>query len=137
MKNVPRGILMTYLVLIIVEVLMISKPGKPLNQVSSYRPISLLPVISKLSEKLLLAQLKPLIIKEQLIPTHQFGFWHQHLTTEQVHRITEITELNIHWKKEKYAQLCSWTWPKPLIRFGMENWSIRWKHQCLDNIVKF
>lgn len=38
----------------IAEVTMVAKPGKPPNDVSSYRPISLLPVISKLFEKILL-----------------------------------------------------------------------------------
>jgi hypothetical protein len=36
----------------IAEVIMISKPGKPSNEVTSHRPISLLPVVSKQFEKL-------------------------------------------------------------------------------------
>jgi hypothetical protein len=36
------------------EIIMIPKPGKSPNNVSSYRPISLLPNISKLLEKLLI-----------------------------------------------------------------------------------
>jgi hypothetical protein len=35
----------------IAEVLMILNPGKPPNKVDSYRPISLLPIMSKLFEK--------------------------------------------------------------------------------------
>lgn len=38
----------------IAEVITIPKPGKPLEEVTSYRPISLLPIISKVYEKLLL-----------------------------------------------------------------------------------
>jgi hypothetical protein len=34
--------------------IMVPKPGKPVNDVTSYRPISLLPIPSKVSEKLLL-----------------------------------------------------------------------------------
>ena len=36
----------------IAEVIMIPKPGKPPHDVTSYRPISLLPVLSKLFEKI-------------------------------------------------------------------------------------
>jgi hypothetical protein len=42
----------------IAEGIMIPKPGKQLNEVTSYRPITLLPVVSKLFEKLLLKRLK-------------------------------------------------------------------------------
>jgi hypothetical protein len=34
-----------------------------------------------------------------LIPNHQFGFRHQHSTTDQVHRITNITEQSLEEKK--------------------------------------
>jgi len=39
------------------KVIMIPKPGKDPTDVTSYRPISLLPVISKILEKLLLSRL--------------------------------------------------------------------------------
>jgi hypothetical protein len=74
------------------KVLMIPKQGKPLNEVTSYRPISLLPIISKLFEKLLLKRLKPLIESKNLIPSHQFGFRDKHATTDPMHRITNIIE---------------------------------------------
>lgn len=41
------------------QITMIHKSGKPINCVSSYRPISLLPILSKLFEKLLLKRLNP------------------------------------------------------------------------------
>lgn len=56
----------------IAEVKMILKPGKPPNVATSYRPISLLPVLSKLVEKLILKRLKPIIQSKKLIPKHQF-----------------------------------------------------------------
>jgi hypothetical protein len=74
------------------EVLVILKPGKPLNKVDSYRPISLLPIMSKPFEKLLLIRLQSVITKKKLIPNHQFGFRKQHSTLEQVHRIIEAIE---------------------------------------------
>jgi hypothetical protein len=76
------------------EVIMIPKPGKNLSEMESYRPISLLPIMSKLFEKLILEHLKPIIAEKHLVPTHQFGFRKKHSTIDQVHRITDIIEKN-------------------------------------------
>lgn len=83
----------------VAEVIMIAKPGKPPHEASSYRPISLLPVLSKLFEKLLLKRLKPIIEDKQLIPNHQFGFREKHSTIDQVHRITHIIEKTLESKE--------------------------------------
>jgi len=76
----------------IAEVILIPKPGKPPTEVTSYRPISLLPIMSKLFERLLLKRLMVIIKNKKLIPTHQFGFRTNHSTIEQVHRITNLIE---------------------------------------------
>jgi len=47
---------------------MIPKPGKPPHEAASYRPISLLPVMSKLFEKLLIKRLKPIIERKNPNP---------------------------------------------------------------------
>ena len=69
------------------QVIMIAKPGKDPADVTSYRPISLLPILSKVLEKLILRRLQPIITDNNLIPSHQFGFRPKHGTIEQVHRI--------------------------------------------------
>lgn len=69
------------------QVIMIPKPGKPKNEVNSYRPISLLPVPSKLFEKLLLSRIRKDLALSNIIPDHQFGFRQQHSTIQQSHRI--------------------------------------------------
>ena len=84
------------------EVTMIPKPGKPVTEVASYIPIYLLPVLSKLFEKLLLKRLKPIPDEKQIIPTHQFDFRHNHSTIDQVHRITTLIEKTLEEK-----QVCS------------------------------
>lgn len=48
----------------VAEIIMIPKPSKPLEEVTSYRTISLLPVSSKVFEKLLLKRLKPILDTE-------------------------------------------------------------------------
>jgi hypothetical protein len=83
----------------IAEVIMIPKPNKPPNDKKSYRPISILPTMSKLFEKLLLKRMKPIIEERELIPPHQFGFREKHSTIEQVHRITNIIEGALESKK--------------------------------------
>jgi hypothetical protein len=54
------------------EVIMIPKPGKNLSEVESYRPISLLLIMSKLFEKLILKHLEPVIAEKYLVPKHQW-----------------------------------------------------------------
>lgn len=85
----------------VAQVIMIPKPGKQLEEVSSYRPISLLPVLSKLFEKLLLKRLKPILDQNKLIPNHQFGFRNEHSTIEQVHRIVNI--INNDFEHKRYC----------------------------------
>jgi hypothetical protein len=80
------------------EVIMIPKPGKNLSEVESYRPISLLPIRSKLFEKLILKRLTPIIAEKHLVPTHQFGFRKNHSTIDQVHHITDIIEKTLENK---------------------------------------
>lgn len=72
------------------KIIMISKPNKPENLLSSYRPISLLSIFSKIFEKILLRRLLPVLEKENIIPDHQFGFRHKHGTPEQCHRIINV-----------------------------------------------
>jgi hypothetical protein len=66
---------------------MIVKPGKNPTEVTLYRPIGLLPLLSKILEKILLRRMTPILTAKHLIPDHQFGFRPQHGTTEQAHRL--------------------------------------------------
>ena len=83
----------------IAEMIMIAKPGKATTEVKSYRPISLLPIMSKLFEKLLLKRLKPMMEEKKLLPNHQFGFREKHSTIEQVHRLIHIIERALEGKE--------------------------------------
>jgi hypothetical protein len=74
------------------ELIMIPKPSMNLSEVESYRPISLLPITSKLFENLILKRLKPIIADKHLVPMHQFGFRKNHSPIDQVLRITDIIE---------------------------------------------
>ena len=81
------------------QILMIHKPGKSPDLSASYRPISLLPVLSKVFETLILKRLLPIIIQLKIIPDHQFGFRQHHSTIEQVNRVYQIARNAIEHKK--------------------------------------
>jgi len=61
----------------VAQIIMIQKPAE---LVESYRPINLLPVLSKLFEKLLLSRFLEIIERKKIISNHQFGFRHRHTT---------------------------------------------------------
>lgn len=86
----------------VAEIIMLPKPGKPASDAKSYRPISLLPMLGKLFEKLLLKRIQPIIENLNIIPNHQFGFRKKHSTIDQVHRITDIIEQTL-----EQNQICS------------------------------
>jgi hypothetical protein len=64
------------------QIIMIPKPGKPANEVNSYQPICLLPVTSKLFEKLLLKRIRNNLDLSTVIPDYQFGFREGHSTIQ-------------------------------------------------------
>ena len=83
----------------IAQIIMIPKPGKDVTQTSSYRPISLLPILSKLFEKMLLTKLQYVLDEKNILPNHQFGFRNQHGTVEQVHRIVNTIKTGLDERK--------------------------------------
>lgn len=85
----------------VAQIILLPKPGKNLEETTSYRPISLLPVISKVFEKLILKRIKPELEENKVIPDHQFGFREQHSTIEQVHRI--VRKINNDFEEKRYC----------------------------------
>lgn len=58
----------------VASVLPFAKPGKDSTLPVSYRPISLLSLLSKIAEKLIANRIKAELIHKQTIPPEQFGF---------------------------------------------------------------
>ncbi|KAF8789772.1 putative RNA-directed DNA polymerase like protein [Argiope bruennichi] len=56
------------------NIILFRKPGKPINEATSYRPISLLPTIGKVLEKLLTQRLTYHLEKNNHICNRQYGF---------------------------------------------------------------
>jgi hypothetical protein len=65
------------------QIILILKPRKPPNELTSYRPISLLSIVSQAFEKLLLKRFLSMVENNRLITNHQFGFRQRHSTIEQ------------------------------------------------------
>ena len=74
----------------VAQIILIPKPGKPTELTTSYRPISLLPILSKICEKLIIKRLNEILQDKKIIPEHQFGFRNQHSTIEQVNRVVSV-----------------------------------------------
>jgi hypothetical protein len=89
----------------VAKVIMILKPGKTPNYAASYRPISPLPILAKVLEKMLLKRLVPIIHEHQLIPKHQFGFRKVHETIEQIHRL--VNKIYNDFENRRYCSAVS------------------------------
>ncbi|TLM25096.1 reverse transcriptase family protein, partial [Acinetobacter baumannii] len=81
------------------DVIGIHKPGKPKNETASYRPISLLPAIGKLYERLLRKRLWDFVSANKILIDEQFGFRARHSCVHQVHRLTEHILLGLNRRK--------------------------------------
>jgi hypothetical protein len=69
----------------VAQIILLLKPGKPPNDPSSYRPISLLPIIEK----------------QQILPNHQFGFRQHHSAIQQTQRI--VNKINESLDTKQYC----------------------------------
>jgi hypothetical protein len=78
------------------EVTMILKPSKNLSEAESYWPMSLLPIMSKLFEKLIVKRLKPITAEKHLVPAHVC--FQKKITIDQVHCISDIAKKRLKTK---------------------------------------
>jgi hypothetical protein len=87
------------------QIVMRPKPGKPANEASSYRPISLLPITSKIFEKLLQDRVRNDTDILDTIPDYHFGFREYHSTIQQTHRIVNKIAASLEGKQYCTATL--------------------------------
>ena len=75
------------------KIIVIPKPGKNLALPENYKPISLLPHLSKLTEKIVAQRIKNFVDSKNILIKEQFGFRQQHNTEMQVTRlVNKITQ---------------------------------------------
>ena len=68
-------------------VIPIAKSGDKTDP-SNYRPIFVLPILSKVSEKVINKQINEYLEKTHLISTHQYGFLQKHSTQSLILQLT-------------------------------------------------
>jgi hypothetical protein len=73
----------------ITVIILIHKPNIPKNEPSSYKPISLLPVLGKLFEKVMLTRIRPTLKSQKIISNTQFGFREKHYLIYQIYRTVD------------------------------------------------
>ncbi|GBO27381.1 RNA-directed DNA polymerase from mobile element jockey [Araneus ventricosus] len=86
-------------------VIPILKPGKDPTDPVSYRPISLLPSISKIAEHLILSRLNDHLEENNILIPEQFGFRKKLSTTHQLLRVTEFIQEGLNNKQKRGAVL--------------------------------
>lgn len=108
-KNLPLKVLVqiTYIVNAILKfqhypqnlkksiIVPIPKPGKNPKLMDSYRPISLINILAKIIDKIILQRILNIEGKLKLIPNEQFGFRKGHSTVAQIIRL-------LHYAKENF-----------------------------------
>jgi hypothetical protein len=77
----------------------ILKSSKPPDKADSYRPISLLPVLRKMLEKILLKRLFKISNEQNALPDFQFGFRPKLATFYQLHRVVDLIASSLETKK--------------------------------------
>lgn len=80
------------------SIILILKPKKPPDLPSSYRPISLLPIISKVFEKILIKRILNIIDETKVLPDLQFGFRNKH-STVKIHQIVDKISYSLEEKQ--------------------------------------
>lgn len=74
------------------EIIPILKPGKDPKVAESYRPISLLSVLGKVAERIILDWLQTEVDERNILPDWQFGFRQAHSALHQVVRIVDYAK---------------------------------------------
>jgi hypothetical protein len=81
------------------KVISIRKPGKPLSDPGSHRPVSFLSTASKLLERVVAHRVNSFIHRNHILPPEQFGFRKRHSTVSQLARITDFITHGFNLRK--------------------------------------
>lgn len=82
----------------IAKIVVLQKPGKDTLYPQTFRPISLLPTVSKVFERLIHTHFYLIIQEQPLFPEYQFGFRSQYDKDAQLVRVVEAITLQFNNK---------------------------------------
>ncbi|GFV02224.1 putative RNA-directed DNA polymerase from transposon X-element [Trichonephila clavipes] len=114
-------------------VIPILKPLKDPTRAYSFRPIALLSILGKVSEKIILKRLYHHVDSINLIIPEQHGFRPDFSTSHQLLRVVEAIKSGSRKQKstDDTAILATHTEPKPIARalnrLDLEDWFLKWK----------
>ncbi|KAL4091929.1 hypothetical protein QTP88_026534 [Uroleucon formosanum] len=80
------------------SIIIIFPKHKPPDLLTSFRPISLLPLFAKILERLILKRISPIITEKHTLPDTQFSFRTLHSTTHQLHRLVDAISYSLEKK---------------------------------------
>ena len=83
------------------KVVMLPKPGKDLTKPTSYRPISLLPAMGKIFERIVASRLSTFLEKSNYFDENQAGFRKKRSTVDQLFKLSQSVSTAL--KKHKKA----------------------------------
>ena len=83
------------------KVVMLPKPGKDLTKPTSYRPISLLPAIGKIFERIIASRLSTFLEKANHFDENQAGLRKNRSTLDQLYKLSQLVSTAL--KKHKKA----------------------------------
>lgn len=81
------------------KIIAIPKPDKDITDPKNYRPITLLPMLGKLFERIILERLQYFEESHRIFIPQQFGFRSKHSTTQQIIRVMETISLRFNQNK--------------------------------------
>lgn len=87
------------------KIVPVYKKKKDVTQIANYRPISLLPTLSKIIEKIIKMRLEAFLEANQILVSEQFGFRRGHSTTDQLARLVNLITVNFNKKMHTGALL--------------------------------
>lgn len=87
------------------HVIVLPKVGKDLSLPQSYRPISLLPALGKVVEKIILSRILKVINEQESLPPEQFGFRPGHNTTLAVAKVAQDASMAFNAQESTFLVL--------------------------------
>lgn len=149
LKHIPRKLIIIYTILFnnllnnnafpdkwkLAKVVTIKKKNKDKRKPDSYRPISLLPNISKVYECIINDQIIKFCIENDIIPESQFGFQKNLSTIHAINRLT--SDINWNLNKKNCIGACLIDLEKAFDTVWLEGLIYKLiKHEFPKNLIK-